>query len=112
MTKQKQYGLKFLRFPSPLNKNSTYNSCVIEKSSAYDELQILRYFTESEATRLIIEIQKAQNGDSFEESIDTQWSAVEEIIIQPPNVNINDVLIIPMQDMKELLLEWIEFIKT
>jgi len=111
MTKQKQYGLKFLKFPSPLNKNSTYHSCVAETSGTYDELQILRYFTESEATRLIAEIQKAQNGESFEESIDTQWSAVEEIIIHPPVININDVLTIPMQDMKELLLEWVEFVR-
>ncbi|MNK88836.1 hypothetical protein D3C87_1088180 [compost metagenome] len=111
MTKREQYGLTFKNFISPVD-NSPYNSCVAENSSVFAELQIIRYFDKSEAQRLIDEIQNAQDGVHFQESIDTRWGAVEDIMIQPPSVNINDVLLIPMQDMKELLQEWIAFVSS
>jgi hypothetical protein len=39
---------------------------------------------------------------------------VEDMVIQYwyPNVNVDDVLIIPMTDMRGLLQEWLEFIST
>jgi hypothetical protein len=68
-----------------------------------------------ECNGLIEEIENAQDDKYFEEyfALDCgEASDQDEIRILPPNVVINISTEIPLEDMKVLLLEWIEFIES
>ena len=68
-----------------------------------------------ECEGLVTEIIKAQKGNYFEEyfALDKDEASDEdELKISPPNVIINLYTKISLEDMKNLLMEWVNFVKT
>lgn len=108
---REKYGLQFYKFIDPVDNEVNY-VCKRDIVNSNSELQIITQFTKSESEALIREIENAQNGLYYEEIFISQCVDADSLTISPPNININDILILPMQDMKGLLQEWIIFIQS
>lgn len=110
MTKKEQYGLSFLNWE---RKDKTIvKICRREIVDEYSELQIINRFNITLSKSLINQIDKVLNKEYFEEIYSSDAIDDESIEIHPPFIIINDILQIRIEDMKELLNEWIVFLKT
>ena len=68
-----------------------------------------------ECEGLLNEIIETQKGNYFEEyfALDNDEASDEDQLrISPPNIIINLATKIPLEDMKNLLMEWIDFVKN
>ncbi|SFN59001.1 hypothetical protein SAMN05444143_1304 [Flavobacterium succinicans] len=68
-----------------------------------------------ECEGLLTDIIEAQKGSYFEEYFvldKGEASDEDELKISPPNIIINLYTKIPLEDMKNLLMEWINFVKN
>lgn len=111
MTKREQYGLSFYKKKNSFD-GAIENICKREGSiNEYNHLQILTQFSQIETTDLIEEIENALNGKYYEEYFTSDPIEFVSIKLAYPNVIFgeND-LIISMQDLKDLLQEWLAFI--
>ena len=107
---REKYDLTFIK------KKIDGEICFIVKKQIVDEyslLQIIGFFDVEESLDFLLEINNAisgkiQNLDWCSDSIENNY----DLEILYPNVIINEVLIIPLQDMKQLLEEWIDFCKS
>lgn len=112
MTKREQYGLTFSKWTNPADGSIT-PICQREIINNFSELQFIDDLEVSEINGLLNLIDKAQNGVPHQDSFITDSiDDMDEIRILPPNISINSVCVIPLQDMKELLLEWLDFIQS
>ena len=80
--------------------------CQKLKIDVNSELQLLNSLNIRETESLINEILNAQSGLYFQESYLTDSIDDESIEINPPNIVINEICIVSLQDMKEILEEW------
>jgi hypothetical protein len=108
MTKQEQYGLTFYNWVSPENGNRR-PMCRQDVIDDFSFLQVINYFSINETKFLIEELEKAINGEQYDnypssQSFDDLWMELHY-----PNVHIFETDVIPMTDFKELLEEWLSF---
>lgn len=113
MTKQEEYQLKFERFKD--SDGDMHFWCEHLGSSSLYEFyaNFLINIDFSLSTHIIQEIQSAQNGQYFE-PFQGPDSLVDEdeIEISPPNIILNNgEWSVSMNDFKELLEEWKDFVK-
>ena len=112
MTKQEQYNLEFKTIIVEYNgKNITHHliNSLVPNNPLFS---ILASYYDSDVCEFYIKrIEDAQNGLFYESDIDMDGVGTTVEII-PPNVEYVDGLYqIPMQDFKELLQEWKEFMQ-
>lgn len=110
MSKREQYGLLFNKIKL---SNGEIAVVITEKTSGGDNsvLTFMRGLSRPECESFINDL---NNGINDHGNVDEGFfsDSVEHmsILYQYPNINIDDVLIIPMQEMKSLLEEWLLFI--
>jgi hypothetical protein len=111
MTKREQYGLSFYKWKDAKSGN-IYSWCKREEVGSFSSLQILNRLDSKDSEFLIGEIIKVEQG-LYYDNLPTSDS-FEDILIEYsfPHVTIDQILTIPMTDFKELLEEWIIFIKS
>jgi hypothetical protein len=111
MTKREQYGLSFYKWKDA-ESGIFYNRCKRGELDSFSVLQILSRFDTKDAEFLINEIRRAEQGLSYDDLPSSD--SFEDILIECsfPFVTIDHILTIPMTDFKELLEEWIIFIKS
>ncbi|RDI13229.1 hypothetical protein DEU42_103139 [Flavobacterium sp. AG291] len=110
MTKKEQYGLSFLNWE---NEDKTIvKICRREIVDEYSELQVLNRFNITLSKSLIDQIDRVLNNEYFEKIFSSDAIDDNSIEIHPPFIIINDLLQIRIEDMKELLNEWIVFLKA
>jgi hypothetical protein len=114
MTRREQYNLIFRRI---IDDGYTEFLCYqLDNDLPYARLaEKLRLMHKVECLGLIETIEDAENNQYYEEyfSLDRDAASdTDEIRILPPNVIIDQDIIIPFQDMKELLQEWVTFMET
>jgi hypothetical protein len=109
MTKREEYGLTFSKWVEPTNQK-IYNLCRRDEVGIYSHLVFIDQLDLSELNSIIDEIKKAINGEDYNDlpTSDSYENISLELIF--PNVIIEEDLTISMEDFKELLLEWIDFI--
>ncbi|RYJ44946.1 hypothetical protein [Flavobacterium beibuense] len=111
MTKREQYQLEFLKV---LNNNRVDYECYhTGQNPDFNRLAFKLYIMDKlECEGLIDEINNAENGEYYEHffSLDNAAASDEDgIEIVPPNIIIDNQLIISFSDMKQLLDEWLDF---
>jgi hypothetical protein len=109
LTKREQYGLTFSKWVEPTNQK-IYNLCRRDEVGIYSYLVFIDQLDLSELNSIIDEITKAINGEGYNDlpTSDSYKNISLELIF--PNVIIEEDLTVSMEDFKELLLEWIDFI--
>lgn len=110
MLKREQYGLIFNK--KVLSNGSTVSVAIQKKYiEGFCALIFINRLDQNECKGFIYDLNRCislqRNSDEvfFSDGVEDM-----EIMYQYPNVNIDNVLIISMQDMKGLLEEWLEFI--
>ena len=110
MTKREEYGLSFYKWKD-IETGKLYPICKREKVGSLSNLQLLSRLDSTDTQILIDEIFKAQANlpyDNFPSS-----DSYEDILIEYnyPNVIIDGIFTISMNDFRELLEEWKNFIQ-
>ena len=118
MTKREEYQLKFQKIES--DDWSTYYDCVGAETDGRSLFiaTILRGHNDSGATETFIEeIDLAESGQF--QDMDEFWQPDSltdsfRCFIVPPNIVLgkNHRYTLPLQDFRELLQEWLDFLKT
>lgn len=112
MTKREKHNLKFYKINDPFgnidyfcNREGTVNS--------FNILTILQQLDPISTQGLIDEIQKVYQARLTEQSFSTDGVEEDYIKLDYPNVVFgeND-LVIPMMEMKDLLIEWLMFLNS
>lgn len=111
MTKREQYGLEFINWIDPITK-SNVKICRREGVNEYNELQIINRLNIFEIQSFIKDIENAQAGKYYDEIYSTDSIDDQLIEIQPPDIVINTICTIPLQDMKAILEEWLDFMQS
>lgn len=109
MTKREQFEL---RFGKHYFHGLAIYTCKKEGVvNANNHLQLIQNLCKTETEGFLYELNKALGGERYEEYFLSDSVEHESIELKYPNVILgeND-LIISMQDMKELLQEWLDFI--
>jgi hypothetical protein len=112
MSRHEQYNLQF----GKMKDDSIYEFVCyqIGNNQPYYRLaEKLRLMHKIECIALIDSIDAALNGQYYEQyfSVDRDSASDSDgIEIIPPNIIIDDIITIPMEHMKEILQEWIDFI--
>jgi hypothetical protein len=108
MTYQAKFNLQFLKGIGPFQR--IRYECRPLNVDMYSHLWIIQCLDVFECKALIEEIENAEKGEYFEEYFSADLSGGSDSIqIVPPNVIVNDDCIIPMADMKGLIVEWNQF---
>ncbi len=109
LTKREKYGLTFTKWVDPTSQK-IYNICRRDEVDIYSHLVFIDQLDLSELNSIIDEITKAINGDDYNDlpTSDSYENISLELVF--PNVIIEEDLTVSMEDFKELLLEWIDFI--
>ncbi|MGE8528089.1 MULTISPECIES: hypothetical protein [Chryseobacterium] len=110
MTQKQKYSLEFVKIKHPEFSDSyiSNSSSNIPGSGILSDL--LTILSNREPQYLLDEINLALNGGNYEEYYTPDGGISGSIKISPPNVSING-FIIKLSDLKQLLQEWIVFIK-
>lgn len=112
MATHEQYNLKFGK--NIYDNDNEFVCYQIGNNQTYYRLaEKLRLMHKIECIGLIEDINAAQNNQYYEQyfAIDRDSASDSDgIEILPPNVIIDSSIIIPLQDMKEILQEWLAFI--
>ena len=109
MTKREQYGLSFYKIIT--SNGNIRHLCKTDRTDAYSNLIVIRFLNSIEAQGLIDEITRALAGEFFEPFFTSDGVESEDIDLVYPNVIVNGTSV-SMQDMKDLLLEWLSFINS
>lgn len=112
MSKSEEYNLMFYK---KIIDGVKYNICV-QKVPDGDENSVLTFldclsFFECESFIRDLEI-CINNNENIDEGFFSGSIEHIKITYDYPNINIDGILIISMQDMKALLLEWKDFINS
>jgi hypothetical protein len=107
MTKREKYGLTFLT-TNTIDGYKGYR-CFKEDVDEFSHLQILSHMDNSEIKDLIEELEKALNGEYYEQYFTSDGVEADSIELNYPNVIINEHLTISMVELLELLQEWLAF---
>ena len=110
MEMKNKYGLDFIN-----QKNSDGSTTKICKRNVLDkesELQIISRLDSFETNSLISELDNAIKGKYYDFYFCTDSIDDSIIYITKLSVIINDIFEIPIQDMKDLLGEWILFLQS
>ncbi|RQO69641.1 hypothetical protein DBR43_16350 [Pedobacter sp. KBW06] len=111
MTKREQYGLTFSHWVSPGNGQRT-PMCRKDVIDDFSFLQVINYFSINETKFLIEELEKAINGEQYDNYPSSQLFDDLWMELHHPNVHIYETDVIPMTDFKELLEEWLCFLQS
>ena len=107
-----QYNLEF----GKIKNNSRIEYICYTNNILYNGLaEKIRIMHPVECEGLINEIELAESQQEFEQffSLDRSGASDNEgITITPPNIIIDNVLSIPMNNMKLILIEWLNFIRN
>ena len=110
MSRREQYMLTFQKWRNP-DDGEIVNLCRKAVVDNYSFLQIIEDFSIAEIHSLINNIENAQNGLQYNDLF--LAGRVDEdldVMIAPPNFLIGATCSLPLQHMKELLQEWLDFI--
>ena len=110
MSKRETYNLKFYK---KVIENINYNICVQEGNGGedYSVLTFLGNLSIQESQSFANDLALCLNsGGNIDEGFFSDSIEHISITYEYPNVNIDDILLISMLDMKSLLTEWIDFI--
>ncbi len=108
MSKREQYGITFYQTITSDGNNGYL--CRKDNINQHSHLTIICRLNISETESLINNINNAISGKYYEQFFSSDNIESETVELSYPNVIINGNLIIPMQDLKELLQEWLNFI--
>jgi hypothetical protein len=108
MSKSKEYSLKFLKRNID---GRIYNICSHEGGDNKSVLIFLSRLDYTETIGFINDLQLCVNsGSNLDESYESSTVEYLNIKYEYPNINIDNILILPMTDFIELLTEWKIFI--
>lgn len=110
MSKKEQYEIIFTK---TFNKDWGYRHHAIPQTIGDNAvLSFIGDLDKAETESFIEDMQRCITTQSnyLDEGFIPYNAEFMEIKYQYPNVNIDDILLIPMTDMKELLEEWLGFI--
>lgn len=111
MSKSDQYHLAFAKRHD--GKSIEYIVHALGSAEEYTIARKIQVMHIPECEGLIKEIQSAQDGDYFEEYFSIDRSAAsddDKIELSTTHITI-DTVVVPLQDMKEILQEWLAFVK-
>src|SRR3569833_1279724 len=110
MTKREQYGLVFSKVKIPFYGDIRNICKKVGPPDEYSHLQDLNSLNSYEVGFFIEELTKAINGEYYEEYFCTDGAEHLNICLRHPNVIFGENnLIIPMEDLKLYLQEWLDF---
>ena len=108
---KEQYGLEFIKINNSNGEIKNYCRRKDGIVDQYNELQFLSRLNVNSTIFLKNEIERVINNNSaFFDYVQPAKCDDIELIIDFPNFNINDMLILPLTDIKTLLEEWLDFI--
>ena len=112
MTKQEEYHLNFTKIRT--SNKTILHYCVSADGETQSQFfsTILGDLDDIDTEELITSIEAVQNGQPFEEYHNTD--AIDDgfiIKIVPPNLELGTQYVIALDDWKELMQEWLDFIK-
>ena len=114
MSKREQYGLSFDR--NELSSSPILYVATSINKNTYPYNSVLTFVNSCsifECKSLIEDLDRCITSEgNVDEGFFSDCVENRSILYQYPNVNIDDLLIIPMQDLKELLQEWLDFTIT
>ena len=108
LTKREEYNLEFYNVLNP-NNNSINHICKSNSDDSLIQLQFMDQLKKVEIEYLIDEITNAQNGEYYE---DIPLLDLVSIEFNYPDAVIENDLVISMDDLKDLLLEWLDFMNS
>ena len=108
MTKREEYNLEFYNVLNP-NNNSINHICKSNSDDSLIHLQFMDQLKKVEIEYLIDEIKNAQNGEYYE---DIPLLDLVSIKFNYPDAVIENDLVISMYVLKDLLLEWLDFMNS
>jgi hypothetical protein len=110
MSKLNKYTLKFVK--RKLSDGSVYPIVIQEvKGSDNSVLVFINGLDKHDCESFIYDLDRCIEGQAnADEGFFSDSVEHIKIIYNYPNINIDDILSMPMQDMKELLEEWLNFI--
>ncbi|WP_116790473.1 hypothetical protein [Flavobacterium psychrotrophum] len=110
MTKREQYNLIF--YWNTIPGHGTWPTMSTNGNNEYANLCILQLLYYSEAEYFIDSIDLALSGQLYDpDFLNTDGTEGQDIKFEEPNFIFDHYLTIHMSDMKELLQEWVDFIK-
>jgi hypothetical protein len=107
-----KYGLLFQWWKDSTGK---LNPIIREKNppTSNTVLTFLDFLHKTELEGLIYDLDRAlTHGRNVDERFDSDRVEHMNITYEYPNINVDDELLIPMQDMKDLINEWLLFIEN
>lgn len=109
MSVREKYDILFMR---KIVNGKIFNHCSAKVPGGSNSvLFFLTRFDKKDASDLLEELVIRINlGYNTNDSYESDLVEHMDIIFQYPNIDIDGVLLMPMQDMKGLLEEWISFI--
>jgi hypothetical protein len=111
MTKREQYKLSFDKMNIPnWGVRYTCTQTQVTDDSIYLS-QLLDLLSVRQADEFLYELNNALSGAYFEEYFSFNASSIDySVRIMPPNVVINGTYSITLNNLKELVEEWVQFI--
>lgn len=111
MSRRKQYGLIFYKKQID---GINYNISVQNNPGGLNSvLAFLDNLSKKECEAFINDLNSCLNANgNIDEGFFSDSVEHMKINYNYPNVNIDDILIVQMQEMKELLMEWLDFINS
>lgn len=111
MNIKKKYNLEFIKTKHPEFRDFyTCRNNTPTCPGSYILSFLLTGLSQCESECFLEEIEASLNSRYYEEDYVLDWDSSTQIRILPPNVKINE-FVISLSDMKQLLEEWIRFIK-
>jgi len=110
--KSEEYGLLFLKRKLPYGDNLPSIQIAKSTVNANSLLSFIERLDEYDCSSLIYDLIRCIGSNSnVDEGFFTDTVEHMSILYKYPNVEIDDILIIPMFDLKKIVEEWLEFIK-
>ena len=113
MLMREKYGLLFNKIKSDNNKMTT--SLVTQKVPGGNNSVLVFMYSidEHECKSFIYDLNYCLNNkENIDDGFVSDGVEYMKILYEYPNVNLDDILLIPMIDMKVLLEEWLAFLNT
>ncbi|UTW64192.1 response regulator transcription factor [bacterium SCSIO 12741] len=114
MTLRERYGLQFVKSYSEEYDLTSYR-CVsngtLPAPHVNFNLCFIDHLSLVEVEDFIQLLDDALSDRPYDDQFITDGTEADKVFLQSPDVIINDTLSLPITDMKELLVEWLAFIK-
>lgn len=110
MTKREQYGLCFYKMNWP--DGTIHPQLKVEKQDNSLMLNLINYLDENETVGFLFDLERCIDSKrNVDEGFQSDYFCDIDVLYQYPDVNFSNLYSIPMVDLKEILEEWLVFIR-